>query len=68
MPRAAVVLLSDEEGRRLVRKHCRRAKMPVGDLERLVEELMRSTGGERRRAFFAACDDVFDAAEDELEF
>jgi hypothetical protein len=42
--------------------------MPVGDLERLVEELMRSTGGERRRAFFAACDDVFDAAEDELEF
>ncbi len=67
MPRAAVVLLADEDGRTIVRRHCRRAKLPIAALERLLNELMRSSGVERRRAFFAVCDDVLDAPEEEGE-
>ncbi len=65
MARSAVVLLMDEEGRKLVCKHCRRAKLPVGDLEQLLDHLIRSSGMERRRSFFAACSEILDAAEEE---
>ncbi|MCC7492660.1 MAG: hypothetical protein IT204_09950 [Fimbriimonadaceae bacterium] len=67
MPRAAIVLLADDEGRKIVRRHCRRAKLAIGDLERLFDELMRSSGVERRRALFAVFDDVLDAPEEEGE-
>lgn len=65
MPRAAVVLLADDEGRGIVRRHCRSARLPIGDLERLLDELMRSSGMQRRRALYAVFDEVLEAPEDE---
>jgi len=40
MPRNVVVLFDQEEGQKLIRDHCRRIKLPVADLRRLVEEVI----------------------------
>ncbi len=61
MSRDIVVLLAQEEGRRLVEEHCRRIGLPVADLERLIEEAIDKQPMQRRRALWQAFDEVLDA-------
>ena len=61
MPRNVVVLFDQEEGQKLIRDHCRRIKLPVADLRRLVEEVIEKNVMQRRHGLWQAFDEVFDA-------
>lgn len=61
MPRDVVVLFAQEEGRKLVTKHCRRISLPVADLRRLVEEVVDKSTMQRRRGLWQAFDEVLDS-------
>jgi hypothetical protein len=64
MPRDVVVLFAQEDGTRLIRKHCRRIGLEVADLRRLVDEVIdkNSKMPQRRRALFQAFDEVLDTS------
>lgn len=61
MSQDLVVLLSQEDGRRLVEKHCKRVGLAVADLERLLEDAIDKQPMHRRRALWQAFDEVLDA-------
>lgn len=64
MPRDVVTLFAQEEGKKLIQRHCRRIGLPVGDLRRLVEELVDKSTMQRRHGLWQAFDEVL---EDSLE-
>jgi hypothetical protein len=61
MPKNVVVLFDQEEGKKLILDHCRRIRLPIEDLRRLVEEVIENSTMQRRRALWQAFDEVFDA-------
>lgn len=61
MPKDVVVLFGQEEGRRLIVKHCRRTNLPVADLRRLVEEVVDKSTMQRRRSLWQAFDEVLES-------
>ena len=63
MPRDAVVLFGQDEGRKLIERHCRKIKLPVADLRRLVEEVIDKSSMQRRAGLWQAFDEVLDAGE-----
>jgi hypothetical protein len=58
MPRDVVTLFAQEEGRKLIQKHCRKIGLPVADLRRLVEELVDKSTMQRRHGLWQAFDEV----------
>lgn len=62
MPKDIVTLFSQEDGKKLIRKHCQRIGLPVADLRRLVEEVVDKNAMQRRRGLFQTFDEVLDAS------
>lgn len=60
MPRDVVVLFAQEDGKRLIRKHCRRIGIEEADLRRLVEEVVDKSSMQRRAGLWQAFDEVLD--------
>lgn len=63
MPRDVVVLFAQEEGRRLIRTHCRRIKLGVEDFKRLVEEVVDKSNMQRRHGLWQAFDEILEGQE-----
>ncbi|GAB6066933.1 hypothetical protein JCM13664_02510 [Methylothermus subterraneus] len=62
MPQNLVILFQHPEGRRLIEQHCRRVGLAVGDLERLVEEVIEKDHMQRRRGLWQAFDEILDVS------
>lgn len=60
MPRDVVVLFRKEEGKRLIRKHCRRINLDVEDLKRLVDAVVVRDSMGRRAGLRDAFNEVLD--------
>ncbi len=58
MPRDIVTLFAQDEGKKLIQKHCRKIGLPVADLRRLVEELVDKSTMQRRHGLWQAFDEV----------
>jgi hypothetical protein len=66
MSRNVVVLLNSEDGRALVRKRCKQARIPVRILEELITCEIEQQGKMRKAGLWDEFDRVFDGlAEDE---
>ncbi len=65
MARDAVVLFTQDEGKKLIQRHCRRIGLPVADLRRLVDEVIHKSTMQRRRGLWEAFDEVLDTANNE---
>ncbi|NCT66417.1 MAG: hypothetical protein GXC76_02105 [Rhodanobacteraceae bacterium] len=63
MPKDVVTLFAQEDGKKLIQKHCRGAGLPVADLKRLVEEVVDRGSLQRRAGLWQAFDEVLDQAE-----
>jgi len=63
MPRDAVVLFGQDEGLKLIRKHCRRIGLPVRDLKLLVDEVIDKSTMQRRAGLWTAIDEILDSDE-----
>lgn len=64
MPRDVVTLFAQEAGNKLIRKHCRQIGLPVGDLRRLVEEVVDKSTMQRRHGLWEAFDEVLGQTQD----
>lgn len=64
MARDAVALFAQEEGRKLINRHCRKIGLPVGDLRRLVDEVISKSTMQRRHGLWEAFDEVLDVPSD----
>lgn len=64
MPRDVVVLFGQDEGRKLIAKHCRRIGLPVADLRRMVEEKVDNNTMQRRRRLWSAFEEILDTQDD----
>ncbi len=60
MARDVVVLFVQDEGKKLIQRHCRRIGLPVSDLRRLVDEIIDKDTMQRRRGLWEAFDEVLD--------
>lgn len=58
MPKDVVTLFGQEEGKKLIQKHCKRIGLPVADLRRLVDELVDKSTMQRRAGLWQAFDEV----------
>lgn len=58
MPKDVVTLFAQEEGKKLIAKHCRGISLPVADLRRLVEEVVDKGAMQRRRGLWQTFDEV----------
>ena len=58
MPRDVVTLFAQDEGKKLIAKHCRNIKLPVADLRDLVETVVEKANMGRRHGLTEAFDDV----------
>lgn len=58
MPRDVVTLFAQDEGQKLIVRHCRSIKLPVADLRDLVESIVEKAGMGRRHGLAEAFDDV----------
>ncbi len=65
MPRNVVVLLNNEEGRRLVRAKCRAALIKIATFEELVDAELDKQGMKRRAGLWEEFDEILDRAADE---
>lgn len=65
MPRNVVVLLNSEEGRSLVKKKCRAAKVQISMLEELIEAELDQQGKKRKAGLGDEFDRIFDEASPE---
>lgn len=61
MARDVVALFAQEEGKKLIARHCRQINLPVADLRRLVDEVIDKNTMQRRRGLWEAFDEVLDA-------
>lgn len=58
MPRDVVALFGQEAGDRLIRKHCRKAGLPVSALRSLLIEVIDKSSLQRRGALWEAFDEI----------
>ncbi len=58
MPKDVVTLFAQDEGKRLIAKHCRSVKLPVADLRDLVETVVEMASMARRHGLNDAFDEV----------
>lgn len=58
MPRDVVTLFAQDEGKKLIARHCRSIKLPVADLRELVETVVEKSHMGRRHGLTEAFDDV----------
>ncbi|MFY7926087.1 MAG: hypothetical protein ACOVN5_09755 [Aquidulcibacter sp.] len=65
MARDAVVLFTQDEGKKLIQRHCRRIGLPVADLRRLIDEVIDKSTMQRRRGLWEAFDEILDNANNE---
>ena len=65
MPKDVVTLFAQEDGKKLIQRHCRQIKLPVADLRRLVEEMVERNNMQRRRGLWQAFDEVLGETPDE---
>ena len=56
----AVTVLNSDEGRALVRKKCRAAKMPISVLEELIEAELDQQGKKRKAGLWDEIDRILD--------
>ena len=60
MAQNIVVLLKSEDGKRIVRDHCRSAGLRVSDLEQLINAEIEQRGKRRKAGLWEEFDRVFD--------
>lgn len=60
MPSNAVTILNSEEGRALVRRKCRAAKIPISVLEDLIKAELDQQGKKRRAGLWEEIDRILD--------
>jgi hypothetical protein len=60
MPSNTVTILNSEEGRALVKKKCRAAKIPIAILEELIEAELDQQGKKRKAGLWDEIDRVLD--------
>ena len=58
MPRDVVTLFAQDEGKKLIARHCRNIRLPVADLRDLVETVVEMNSMARRRGLTDGFDDV----------
>lgn len=64
MPKDVVTLFAQEEGKKLIARHCRRINLPVSALRQLVEEVVDKSAMQRRRGLWQTFDEVIDESDD----
>ena len=64
MVRDVVALFVQDEGKKLIQRHCRRIGLPVADLRRLVDKVIDKSTMQRRRGLWEAFDEVLDTSGD----
>lgn len=67
MPKDVVTLFAQEDGKKLIAKHCRSIGLPVADLRRLVEEVVDKSAMQRRRGLWQTFDEVLGESGDTEE-
>ena len=60
MPQNIVVLLKSEDGRKIVKKHCRAAGLSVSALEQLISAEVEQLGKKRKAGLWEEFDRIFD--------
>lgn len=65
MPRDVVTLFAQDEGRKLIRKHCGSVRLPVSDLRDLVEAVVDMNSMARRHGLTDAFDEVLGRGDEE---
>ncbi len=60
MPRSAVVLFDDLQGKKLLERYCEQLHLTVADLEELIELVIDMEWKQRRRGLFQAFDEILD--------
>lgn len=63
MANEIVTLFGQADGMELVEKHCRQIGLGVGDLQRLVEEVIDKEPLQRRHGLWQAFDEVLDLSD-----
>lgn len=58
MPKETVMLFAQDEGKKLIAKHCRKINLPVADFRELVETVVEKAGMQRRHGLYEAFDDI----------
>lgn len=58
MPKDVVTLFGQEEGKKLIARHCRSIRLPVADLRDLVDSVVEMASMARRRGLTEAFDEV----------
>ena len=64
MPKDVVTLFAQEEGKKLIARHCRSINLPVSALRQLVEEVVGKSAMQRRRGLWQTFDEVIDESDD----
>lgn len=62
MSKQIVTLFARKEGMDLVKRHCREVQLPVGDLQRMLEEIIEKDPLQRRHGLWQAFDEILDAS------
>ena len=62
MAREVVTLFAQQEGQKLIRKHCHQIDLEVEDLRRLIEEVIDKDSMQRRRGLWQAFDEVLEGS------
>lgn len=60
MPRSVVVILDQDDGRKLVRQLCRKYAIPLGEFEELVQAEIEQNGKQKKRGLWDQFDDILD--------
>lgn len=60
MPKNVIVLLNTDEGRALVRRKCRAARLRIATFEQLLEAELDQQGKKRKRGLWEEFDRVLD--------
>ncbi len=55
-----LVLFASKEGQALLRRHCKKAGIPVADMRALIEEEAKQVGRDRRRGLWPVFDEILD--------
>ena len=64
MPKDVVTLFAQEEGKKLIARHCRSINLPVSSLRQLVEEIVDKNAMQRRRGLWQTFDEVLGESSD----
>lgn len=62
MSKQIVTLFARKEGMDLVKRHCREVGLPVGDLQRMIDEIIEKDPLQRRHGLWQAFDEILDSS------